>query len=63
MGVKDEKLEYFGGSLRNQIFRGRGVVHKKNNIEEGIAKKGELEHFADLRDDGLVRKGGIFEGG
>ena len=63
MGVKDEKLEYFGGSLRNQILRGRGVVHKKTNIEEGIAKKGELGHFADLRDDGLVRKGGIFEGG
>ena len=63
MGVKDEKLEYFGGSLRNQIFRGRGVVHKKTNIEEGIAKKGELGHFADLKDDGLVRKGGIFEGG
>ena len=39
------------------------MVHKKNNIEEGIAKKGELGHFADLRDDGLVRKGGIFEGG
>ena len=63
MGVKDEKLEYFGGSLGTKIFRGGGVVHKKTNIEEGIAKKGELGHFADLRDDGLVRKGGIFEGG
>ena len=36
------------------------MVHKKNNIEEGIAKKGELGHFADLRDDGLVRKGEYF---
>ena len=28
-GVKDEKFEYFGGSLKNSIFRRRGEVNKK----------------------------------
>ena len=35
-GVKDEKFEYYGGLLKNSIFRrgGRGVI-KKQNIEGG----------------------------
>ena len=31
-GVKDEKFEYYGGSLKNLIFRGGGVGSQKNNI-------------------------------
>ena len=34
-GVKDEKLEYFWGSLKNQIFKEGGS--RKNNKEGGIA--------------------------
>ena len=58
-----KNLNILGVHWEIRFLGGGGVVHKKNNIEEGIAKKGELGHFADLRDDGLVRKGGIFEGG
>ena len=40
-GVKNEKLEYISGSLKNRIFRrgewGGGGVHEKNNIEGRIA--------------------------
>ena len=38
-GIKDEKFEYYGGSLKNPIFRGgggRGGVHKKQYMR-GIA--------------------------
>ena len=28
-GVKDEKFEYYGGSLKNPIFRGEGFTKKQ----------------------------------
>ena len=28
-GVKDEKFQYYGGSLKNSIFRGGGVTKKQ----------------------------------
>ena len=45
-GVKDEKFEYYGGSLKNPDFRG--------SLEKPIywgefPKKGGLGQFADLR--------------
>ena len=42
-GVKDEKFQYYGSSLKNSIFRG---VHK-NPIYRGCLKRG-LGQFADL---------------
>ena len=29
-GIKDEKFWYYGGSLKNPIFRGEGRATKKN---------------------------------
>ena len=43
--VKDEKLYYFGGWLKNLIFKG---ASQKNNIEGALAKKRGLGQFADL---------------
>ena len=66
--VKDEKLYYFGGWLKNLIFKG---ASQKNNIEGALAKKRGLGQFADLtRGEGgggggrdLARKrGGVFQG-
>ena len=40
MGLRMENFEYFGGSLKNRIFRGGGG-HEKTNIEGGgISEKG-----------------------
>ena len=55
-GVKDEKFYYYGGSLKNPIFR--GVV-----IARGKLLKEELGQFADLRGPWQKRGGLLFEGG
>ena len=54
-GVKDEKFYYYGGSLKNPIFR--GVV-----IARGKLLKEELGQFADLRGPWQKRGGLLFEG-
>ena len=38
-GVKDEKFEYYGGSLKNLIFR-VGGVHEKPIHSRELPKKG-----------------------
>ena len=35
MGFKDKTFLYYGGSMKNAIFR--GVGHKETNIHEEIA--------------------------
>ena len=52
-GVKDEKFEYYGGLLKNPIFRrgGRGVI-KKQNIGVWLPKVGLAE-----------KRRGVFKGG
>ena len=54
MGVKNEKLQYFWGSLKIQIFKGRGGS-RKNQYKVGSCLKGGggLGHFADLRGGGV----------
>ena len=55
--VKDEKLYYFGGWLKNLIFKG---ASQKNNIEGALAKKRGLGQFADLtREEGGGEGGGL----
>ena len=45
-GIKDEKFEYYGGSLKNPIFRGGGGAgFTKTNIWGQGLKKGELRQF------------------
>ena len=44
--VKDEKFEYYGGSLKNSIFRG---THENAIYREELPKKGVFGQFADLR--------------
>ena len=39
MGVKNEKLQYFWGSLKIQIFKGRGGS-RKNQYKVGSCLKG-----------------------
>ena len=53
-GVKDEKFEYYGGSLKNPIFRG-GEIHERP-IYRGIVQGG-LGQFVDLG-GGLAKKRG-----
>ena len=62
-GVKDEKFEYYGGSLKNLIFRVGGVHEKPIHRGELPKKGGGLEQFADLM--GLDKKEGgrVFERG
>ena len=38
-GVKDKKFQYYGGSLKNQIFRGGGV-HEKPIKRGNCLKRG-----------------------
>ena len=45
-GVKDEKFEYYGGSLKNSIFRG---THEKTIYRGELPKKGVFGQFVDLR--------------
>ena len=59
-GVKDEKFYYYGGSLKNLIFREGGGGHKKPIYWGELPKKGCGE-FADLRGS-AKRGGGVFEG-
>ena len=56
-GIKDEKFQYYGGSLKNPIFR--GFTKKQYNVG-GLPKKGggDLEQFANLR-GGLEEKKGL----
>ena len=35
-GVKDEKLQYFGGSLKNPTFRGRVMKNQLEGHEKTI---------------------------
>ena len=59
-GVKDGKFKYYGGSLKNLIFKGEGS--QKTNV--GIClKSGNLGQFADLRGAWQKRGGDVFEGG
>ena len=39
-GVKDEKFYYYGGSLKNLIFREGGEVTKSQYIEGNCLKRG-----------------------
>ena len=48
-GVKDEKFEYYGGSLQNPIFRVKwGDVHEKPIYRVELPKKEGLGEFTDL---------------
>ena len=60
-GIRDEKLKYYGGSLKNPIFRSKGS--RKTNILGGrdCLKRSELEQFADLRSSLAKRREGIFK--
>ena len=40
-GVKDEKFEYYGGSLKKPIFR--GGVNEKSIYRGELPKKGDLD--------------------
>ena len=44
-GIKDEKFEYYGGSLKNPIFTGvgGGRVHKKTIHKRNYLKRGSLD--------------------
>ena len=54
--MKDERLQYFWGSLKNPIFR-EGFM--KNQYIGGLSKKGWLGQFADLRGGGGHERGGL----
>ena len=49
--MKDEKLCYFWGSLKNPSFR-EEVLRKTNIYREGLPIRGGLGHFANLRQGG-----------
>ena len=55
-GVKDDKFEYYGGSLKIRFLRGGGFT--KNQYIGGLPKKGRLGQFADLT-EGLAKKRGV----
>ena len=55
-GIKNEKLEYFGGSLKNSTFRGGGDSRKTNIKGGGLPKKGAWT--VSQSNGGLVRKRG-----
>ena len=64
MVLKMKNFNFWGGSLKNPTFMGRGS--RKTNIEGRLPKKGGLGQFADLRGGGgLARKRGwfFFKGG
>ena len=44
-GIKDEKFEHYGGSLKNPIFTGGGGgrVHKKTIHKRNCLKRGSLD--------------------
>ena len=43
-GIKDEKFEYYGGSLKNPIFRGgEGRGSQKTIYEGNCLKRGSLD--------------------
>ena len=44
-GIKDEKFEYYGGSLKNPIFRGGGEGRgsQKTIYEGNCLKRGSLD--------------------
>ena len=57
-GVKDEKFDYYRGSLKNQIFRG-GFVNEKLIYREELPKKGGIGQSSDLSgEEGLGKKRG-----
>ena len=51
------------GSLKNPTFRGGGGGSRKTNIEGGIAEKGGLGQFTNLRGAWQERGGCVLEGG
>ena len=58
-GVKDEKFEYYGGSLQNPIFRGKwGDVHEKPIYRGELPKKEGLGEFTDLSGGAWQKRGG-----
>ena len=60
-GLRIKKFIYYGGSLKNLIFRVGS--QKENNIQGGFSKKGGLGQFVHLR-GGLAKKGnGVIVGG
>ena len=60
--IKDEKLYYYGGSLKNPTFRER--IHEKPiHAGELSKKRGGLGQFADLKGGLGKKRGGVFERG
>ena len=58
--VKDEKIQYYRGSLNNPIFKGGGLT-KNQYIVGNCLKRGRgLGQFTDLRKEGLGEKEGDF---
>ena len=60
-GVKDQKIWYYGGSLKNLSFRG-GRVPEKPIYRVEFSEKEGLRQFADLRGAWWKRGGGILRG-
>ena len=58
MVLKMKNFNFWGGSLKNPTFMGRGS--RKTNLEGKLSKKGGLGQFADLRGGDLARKRGRF---
>ena len=65
MGFKDKKIQYYGGSLKNPIFRGGSRKNNKRDCLKragGEGGRGAVTVFKFKR--GLGKKeGGVFDGG
>ena len=61
--MKAENLKYFWGPRKNLSFRGEVGGFTKNQYVGGIAKKGGLTQFADLRGTWQERGGWSFDRG
>ena len=61
-GVKDEKFEYYEGSVKNPIFRGK--VHEKPIYRGELPKKGRAWTVGRFKGElGEKEEGGVFEDG
>ena len=59
--MKDEKLQYFGGSWKNLSFKGRFT--KSHYIGRDSLNRRGAWTVCGFKEGGLGKKGGVFEGG
>ena len=57
-GVKDEKFQYYGNSLKNLIFRGGGGGHKKPIYKGRLPEKG-VWTVCKFKGEGYCEKEGV----